>query len=240
MQSATDVEQALMAVASDHDAANLGWFFKTGPGEYGEGDIFIGVRIPAIRSICKTYASLPLNEISKLVASPIHELRMTGLIILANRAKKATSNELREYYEFYLDHLHRGFINNWDLVDATCKDVIGRYLIDKDRTPLYNLAKSPILWERRVAIVSTFAFLALGQPTDTLAIAELLMNDAHDLIHKSSGWLVREAGKKCGEPVLTDWLDKHATQMPRTMLRYAIERLPEPTRRYYLHLKHSS
>jgi len=237
MHSATDVEEALMAVTSDHDAANLAWFFKTGPGEYGEGDVFIGVRVPAIRSICKTFATLPLTEISKLVTSPVHEMRMTGLIILASRAKKATGDELGQYYDFYLDHLHRGFINNWDLVDVTCKDVVGRYLVDKDRTPLYTLAKSPILWERRVAVVSTFAFIAIGQPADTLAIAEILLRDTHDLIHKASGWLVREVGKKCGESILTDWLDQHATEMPRTMLRYAIERLPEPTRIHYLHLR---
>lgn len=239
MQTATDVEQALLTVASDHDASNLAWFFKTGPGEYGEGDVFIGVRVPAIRSICKTFASLPLIEISKLVTSPIHEIRMAGLLILANRAKKATKDELREYYEFYLDHLQRGFINNWDLVDVTCKDVVGHFLIDKDRTPLYNLATSTSLWERRVSIVSTFAFLAQGDATDTLALAEILINDTHDLIHKASGWLLREAGKSCGEPLLTDWLDTHATQMPRTMLRYAIERLPEPLRLHYLHLKRS-
>lgn len=237
MYVAHDVEQALLDVSSDQDAANLAWFFKTGPGEYGEGDIFIGVRVPAIRSICKTFASLSLTEISKLVTSPIHEMRMAGLIILANRAKKAKSDELFGYYDFYLGHLHRGFINNWDLIDVTCKDVVGRYLVDKDRKPLYDLAKSPMLWERRVAIVSTFAFLKLHQPTDTLALAEILLGDTHDLIHKATGWLLREAGKSCGETVLTDWLNDHVLLMPRTMLRYSIERLPEALRLHYLHMK---
>lgn len=237
MTLASDVEKALMAEASDHDAANLAWFFKTGVGEYGEGDIFIGVRVPTIRKICKTFATLSLAEASKLVTSPVHEIRMAGLIIIANRAKKAEGNELREYYNFYLDHLHRGFINNWDLVDVTCRDVVGHYLIDKDRAPLYVLAESSLLWERRVAIVSTSAFINRGQAVDTLALAELLLQDNHDLIHKATGWMLREVGKRCNQTLLTDWLDEHVLQMPRTMLRYAIEQLPEPTRLRYLRMK---
>lgn len=237
MMLASDVEKALMAEASDHDATNLAWFFKTGVGEYGEGDIFIGVRVRNIRKISKTFAALSLIEASKLVTSPIHEIRMTGLIIIANRAKKASGDELNEYYNFYLDHLHRGYINNWDLVDVTCRDIVGRYLIDKDRTPLYKLAKSKLLWERRVAIVSTSAFINRGQSTDTLALAELLLHDNHDLIHKATGWMLREVGKRCSQALLTDWLDEHVLQMPRTMLRYAIEQLPDPTRLQYLRMK---
>ncbi len=235
--TATDVTHVLKTLADKHDATSLARFFKSGPGEYGEGDVLIGVRMPAIRSVCKTFASLPLAEVSKLLESPIHEERMAGLIIMANRAKKAQGEELRDYYDFYLDHLKRGHINNWDLVDVTCKDVVGRYLIDKDRAPLYALAASASLWERRVAIVSTAAFIGRGESTDALALSKMLLADTHDLIHKATGWMLREVGKRCGENILTSWLDKHATRMPRTMLRYAIERLPESLRRHYRGLR---
>lgn len=234
---AENVRSALTAKASDHDASSLAWFFKTGLGQYGEGDVFIGVRMPAIRVICASFASLALAEVSKLLESPIHEERMAGLIIVANRAKKACGEELRTYFAWYLDQLHRGRINNWDLVDVTCAHVVGRYLLNNDRTVLYKLIKSASLWERRVALVSTFAFIRRGESDDAFAIAELVLDDTHDFIHKAAGWVLREVGKQCGEELLTNWLDMHTTKMPRTMLRYAIERLPEPIRQHYLHLK---
>lgn len=234
--NAHDVQRTLKLQADSDYAAALSRFFKTDPGEYGEGDVFIGVRMPAIRSICKTFAKLPLSEVSKVVESPIHEERMAGLIILANRAKKTQGEKLGQYFDFYLDHLHRGHINNWDLVDATCKVVVGRYLVDKDRSILYALARSDSLWERRVAIVSSSAFIGLGESTDTLALSKQLLSDRHDLIHKATGWMLREVGKHCGENTLKTWLDQHATHMPRTMLRYAIERLPKDVRTHYLEL----
>lgn len=237
--TAANVARALRRHASNQYAVALSRFFKTGPGQYGEGDVFIGVKVPAIRSVCKTFDNLPIIEVSKLVESPIHEERMAGLIIIANRAKKAQGEELSKYYCFYLDHLHRGHINNWDLVDVTCRDVVGRYLVDKDRGPLYVLATSRSLWERRVAIVSTSAFIGLGESADTLALSKMLLTDTHNLIHKATGWMLREVGKRCGVSILTAWLDQHATHMPRTMLRYAIEQLPEDVRRHYLGLRKS-
>lgn len=228
--TATDVKNSLQQYASDADAVNLQWFFKTGPGEYGEGDQFIGVRVPAIRAVCREFRFLPLTEVRKLVESPVHEHRMAGLIILTLQSKKGNQ---KAAYELYIDELAKGHINNWDLVDVTCRDIVGKYL-DGDRAKLYELAKSHNLWERRVAIVSTFAYIAKGDPTTSLELAELLLHDKHDLMHKAVGWTLREVGKRCDRQLLLDFLDIHAASMPRTALRYAIEHLPEETRQYYL------
>ncbi len=236
MQTAEAVRAKLTDVASDQDAVNLAWFFKTGPGEYGEGDLFIGVRMPAIRLIAHEFSTLPLSEISNLVESAIHEERMTGLVILTLQAEKAKSEQLKHFYEFYLEKLHDGYINNWDLIDLSCIKVVGHYLENNDRSILYELAHSTSLWERRVAIITTFRFIANSEVSDTIKIAEILLHDKHDLIHKASGWMLREAGKRVDVAVLTDFLDAHVHEMPRTMLRYAIEKLPETTRQYYLHL----
>lgn len=162
---------------------------------------------------------------------------MAGLIIVVNQASKASDLALRDYYEWYLEHLHLGRINNWDLVDITSAHIVGRYLIDKNRAPLYRLAKSSYLWERRAALIATFAFIQRGESDDALTLVELLLSDTHDLIRKASGWVLREVGKVCGQTILTNWLDEHASRMPRVMLRYAIERLPEPLRQHYLHTK---
>lgn len=232
--TAKDVMDELQRYASDTDAVNLQWFFKTGPGEYGEGDQFIGVRVPDIRKVCKEFKQLPLAEVQKLIESPIHEHRMTGLILLTLQYPK--SNEKQAIYDVYITQLAKGNVNNWDLVDVTCRAVVGEHL-RSDRSKLFDLAKSGSLWERRVAIVSTFPYIAGGDATTSLQLAEILLHDKHDLMHKAVGWTLREVGKRVDRQLLIDFLDKHAREMPRTALRYAIEHLPEGTRQYYLKLR---
>jgi 3-methyladenine DNA glycosylase AlkD len=220
--------------ASDIRAADLQWFFKTGPGEYGEGDTFIGLRVPDIRNVCKSFKDLPLGEVRKLIESPIHEHRMAGLIVLTMQYPKA--QDKTAIYNLYIEQLSKGNINNWDLVDVTCRAVVGEHLRN-DRTKLYELAKSDSLWKRRVAIVSTFPYIASGDASTSLELAELLLHDKHDLMHKAVGWTLREVGKRCDRQLLLDFLDIHASTMPRTALRYAIEHLPEETRQHYLQLR---
>ena len=232
--NATDVENALGQYASDADAATLAWFFKTGPGQYGEGDQFIGVKVPAIRKIAKEYRALPLEEVKKLIEDPIHEFRATGLIILTLQYPKAPNKQA--IFDLYIDELKKRNINNWDLVDVTCRAIVGEHLRE-NREMLYVLAESDNLWERRTAIISTFAYIAKGDPSTSLDLAELLLHDTHDLMPKAVGWTLREVGKRCDRKLLTDFLDKHAATMPRTALRYAIEHLPEPLRQQYLHRK---
>lgn len=194
-------------------------FFKTGEGEYGEGDIFIGVTVPQIRTVAKKHKDLSLMEVKSLISNSIHEYRLTALIILTyKRLTKGVVN-------FYLKHTE--YINNWDLVDVSAYKIIGSYLIDKkDRTILYQLAKSKNLWEQRIAIVATFAFIRKNDFKDCLDISELLLDHKHDLIHKAVGWMLREVGKR-DEMILRLFLKKHQKNMPRTMLRYAIEQLPD-------------
>lgn len=227
--------QALDAKSSPEKAAFLSRFFKTGKGQYGEGDVFIGVTMPEIRTTVKQYPDLSFEEVTQVLHSPIHEYRMAALIWLVERFKKAKKqSDIQQFiYELYLSNLD--YINNWDLVDVTCRDIVGGYLYDKDRTVLDQLARRPHLWAQRVAMVSTWYFIAKGQFSDTLRIAELLLFHKHDLIHKAVGWMLREVGKK-DELVLIEFLDTYAAQMPRTALRYAIERLSESQRKYYMKL----
>lgn len=213
-------------------AKNLSRFFKTGKGQYGEGDIFIGVMLPAQRTIVKKYyKEITLTEIKKLLSNPIHEYRLTALIMLVMKAKRANEKNKKEYFEFYLQNTH--FINNWDLVDVTCRDILGEYLLDKDRAILYKLAISKDLWKKRIAIISTFAFIRRRDLSDSLRIAEILVNDRHDLIHKAVGWTLREVGK-IDQKLEEDFLKKHFKTMPRTTLRYAIEKFPKKLRDFYL------
>jgi 3-methyladenine DNA glycosylase AlkD len=209
-------------------------FFKTGKGQYGEGDVFLGLSVPEVRKVAKSCADLSFSEIEKLLESDIHEHRLAALIILTNQAKKASEQELSRLYRFYLSRTDR--INNWDLVDTSCRDIVGRYLFDKSREPLYVLAKSASLWERRIAIVSTWWFIREGDVDDTFKISVMLLNDKEDLVHKACGWMLREAGKKKPDELI-NYLNKHAATMPRTMLRYAIERLSSDQRTYFLRLK---
>lgn len=229
---AADVVRALQQVASAERAKNSEWFFKTGPGQYGEGDVFIGVSVPNQRKVAKQYAGLSLGEVEKLLLSLVHEERLTGLLILVYRFKRSDEQGRGEIYDFYM--VHTTCVNNWDLVDSSASNIVGAYLADKDRAVLYELARSDNLWERRIAIIATAYFISLGESKDTLAIAEILLGDTHDLIHKAVGWMLREVGKNCGQEVEEEFLKKHYRVMPRTMLRYAIERFDEPLRQQYL------
>jgi 3-methyladenine DNA glycosylase AlkD len=230
--TAKDILKELQAVASAEKALILQKFFKTAPGQYGEGDVFLGIVVPVLRKIVKAHLETPLCEIHKLLTSPCHEARLCALLILTERCKKADAQEQEAIYRFYLQHTDR--INNWDLVDLTCPEIIGRYLLDKNRTILYQLAESNNLWEQRIALVSTLTFIRKGELADTFALSEKLMNHSHDLIHKAGGWMLREAGKRNRE-ALTGFLEKYATRLPRTALRYAIEHYPENERQYFLH-----
>lgn len=200
-------------------------YFKTGKGEYGEGDVFIGLTVPQVRIIAKKYRDLPLKEVKNLLHSPIHEYRLTALIILTY--KKLTS----EIVDLYLSNTK--YINNWDLVDLSSHEILGIYLLDKPRKILYDLAKSKNIWERRIAVISTFAFLREKDFYDSLALAEILLHDTHDLIHKAVGWMLREVGKR-NEKVLVDFLSTRYKTMPRTTLRYAIEKFDKPVQQKYL------
>lgn len=215
-------------------AKNAERYFKTGPGEYGEGDQFIGVTNPILRKICKKYYSLSIRDLRELLASSIHEHRLAAVIIMAetfNRRGPAGQDDL---YDLYIKALRNNHINNWDIVDVSAPHVVGEYLLDKPRKPLYDMAHTNHLWTKRVAIISTFAFLRRGQADDTISIAKILLHDNHDLIQKAVGWALREVGKQAGEETLTVFLDSHAKQMPRTMLRYSIERLSQIQRKNYM------
>lgn len=227
----------LTTYADAERAVHAQRFFKTGKGQYGEGDVFIGVTVPNTRKVAKQYKDLPLDEVQSLLDSDVHEKRLLGLLILTYKYPKATLQEQRLIYEFYLQNVYGGNVNNWDLVDASTPNIIGEYLADKPKDILYSLARSDNLWQKRVSILATFAFIKRGEPGDTLAIAELLLHDTHDLIHKAVGWMLREAGKRVDEKILTDFLDNHAHEMPRTMLRYAIERLSPVQKQHYMTTK---
>ncbi len=204
-------------------------FFKTGKGQYGEGDIFLGIKVPIQRKTAKKYLDLPLEDIQKLLDSEIHEQRLIGLFILIDRYNK--TEDKKEIFDFYLKNSRR--VNNWDLVDLSAPNIVGTFLLDKERDILLEYAQSENLWEKRIAIVSTFIFIRNNQFEDTLKIAEVLLNDNHDLIHKAVGWMLREAGKRDLD-VLENFLKKYYKDMPRTMLRYAIEKFPEEKRKAYL------
>jgi 3-methyladenine DNA glycosylase AlkD len=206
-------------------------FFKTGKNQYGEGDIFLGINVPEQRKIAKKYSDLTLKELKKLLSSKIHEHRLTSLLILIIKFNKTDEHGKKEIVNFYLNNTN--YINNWDLVDLSADKILGKYLLDKDKSILYKLAKSDNLWERRIAIISTFAFIKNNNFKDTLKIAELLLEDDHDLIHKAVGWMLREIGKR-DQKIEEIFLKKHYKKMPRTMLRYAIERFDENKRKFYL------
>ena len=196
-------------------------FFKAGKGEYGEGDRFLGVTVPNIRAIAKLHKDVSIEEIRKLIQSEWHEVRLCALIIMVEKSKKKDEALRKELFNLYLSQTKR--INNWDLVDLSCRFIIGEYLLDKSRDILYHLAQSPLLWDNRIAIVSTYAFIRKGQLEDTYALSDLMMQHPHDLMHKAIGWMLREAGKRDSER-LYDYVMSHRADMPRTMLRYAIEK----------------
>lgn len=229
--SASQIKTQLKSLADPKQAANLQRFFKTGPGQYGEGDRFLGIKVPVLRQLAKQHLDLRLNEAAKLLTTHIHEQRLVALLILTYQFKKAEGVRQEAIYRFYMDHTQ--WINNWDLVDLSAPKIVGAYLIKEDRQPLYHLARSKVLWERRIAIISTMYFIHQGHFEDALNIAALLLHDPHDLIHKAVGWMLREVGKR-DQGVLETFLSDKYQGMPRTMLRYAIERLPEGRRQDYL------
>lgn len=216
-------------------AENLQRFFKTGKGEYAEGDVFLGIKVPVQRQICKKYYGLSLENIQELLDSKIHEHRLCGLVILINKYKKSKKNPVEKIriFEFYLKNASENKINNWDLVDLSAPKLVGEFLLKEDRSILRTLAKSNNLWERRIAIVSTMPFIKNRAFGESLVISDILINDEHDLIHKAVGWMLREIGKKNAD-VLEIFLSTRYKQMPRTMLRYAIEKFPEEKRKKYL------
>jgi 3-methyladenine DNA glycosylase AlkD len=221
-----------MSQLSDPDRAkNLSWFFKTGKGQYGEGDIFLGIIVPEQRKVAKKYVNLSLDDLQELLSSKVHEHRFTALVILISKYRKAEKSGKKEIFNFYLKNTEN--VNNWDLVDLSAPRIVGNYLLDRERSILYKLAKSDSLWERRISILSTFAFIGKKDFEDALNISELLLDDEHDLIHKAVGWALREIGKR-DQNVEERFLAKHYLHMPRTMLRYAIEKFDEKKRKGYL------
>jgi 3-methyladenine DNA glycosylase AlkD len=235
--TAKDFKDALQRHASADDAAFLQRFFKTGEGQYGAGDVFIGVRVPATRAVCQQFRDLPLGEIKKLLDSPVHEHRLGAVILLSNQYKAGDDAERQAIYDLYIQAVRKGRVNNWDVVDSSAPYIVGRHLLDGPRDLLEEFAHSDSIWCRRVAILATFWFLKQGDPSTTLQLAEILLHDQHDLIQKAVGWMLRELGKQVDSKLLLEFLDKHAHEMPRTMLRYSIEKLTPVERAYYLALK---
>lgn len=220
-------------LSNPQQALELQRYFKTGKGEYAEGDVFLGIRVPTIRKYIAGQHTMPLEEMQKLINSPYHEIRLAGFLLLVKKYQRAKLEEQKEQvYRFYLQNASKA--NNWDLVDMSCRDVVGAHLLSKtDRSILYQLAQSSNLWEQRIAIVSTWTLIKHFDFIDCLHLSEQLFTHKHDLIHKAVGWMLREVGKK-NKTVLQDYLEQFATQMPRTSLRYAIERFSPEERAYYL------
>lgn len=225
------LKKELLSHASHEKAKILPRFFKAGPGEYAEGDKFIGVTVPDCRKVAKKHESLSLSEIKKHLSSGVHEERLVALLILVEQFQAGNETARRKIHDFYLKNTK--YINNWDLVDLSADKIVGEYIAEKSEIILKKLAKSKNLWERRIAIISTFNFIKKGNFKDTLEIAEILLNDKHDLIHKACGWMLREVGKR-SVSVLESFLKRHYKKIPRTTLRYAIERFDKEKRESYL------
>jgi 3-methyladenine DNA glycosylase AlkD len=225
------IKRCLTELASDQYADVSKRFFKTGPGEYGEGDQFIGVRVPALRKLAKKYRDISVENAETLLGSPIHEERFLALLMLMHHYKTGDTPLKRRIYKLYLDNSR--FINNWDLVDVSAEHIVGHWLLLRDKAPLYRLARSDDLWERRIAILSTFCYIKKNQHEETLKISWMLIEDGEDLIHKAVGWMLREVGKRDFDAEEA-FLKMHYREMPRTMLRYAIEKFPEKIRQDYL------
>jgi 3-methyladenine DNA glycosylase AlkD len=231
MEKIIELKKEIIKSADASKAKILQGFFKTGQGEYGEGDIFLGITVPDQRKLAKKYKELELNEIQELLNSKFHEHRLIALLILIEKYEKGNKKQI---VDFYLKNTKN--INNWDIVDLSADKIIGDYLFDKDKSILLKLAKSDNLWEKRIAILSTFNFVKKGEAEYTFKIAKILLNDKHDLIHKAVGWMLREVGKRISEEVEEEFLKKYYKIMPRTMLRYAIERFSEKKRKNYMRI----
>lgn len=228
------IVEDLLAIADPEKAKNLMWFFKTGKGQYGEGDEFAGLTNPQIRETIKKHLTLSFDDLQELLDSKTHEFRMAALLILVHQFKKAKAEKRPEIFNFYLKNVDR--INNWDLVDCSCRDIVGFYLFDKDRSILDEMAHADHLWTQRIAIVSTSYFINKNQFDDTLRISEILLPHKHDLIHKAIGWMLREAWKKGGKEVVEAFLEKNIRQIPRTALRYSIEKMTDERKQYFMKL----
>jgi len=228
------IKDELKKLENKEQAKILSYFFKTGKGQYGEGDIFLGIKVPQSRMVAKNNLNASFKELQDLLDSGIHECRLTALLILVENFKKEEDEEI---VEFYLKNLKN--INNWDLVDLSCPNILGKYLLNRDRKILYDLACSENLWKKRISIVSTYFFIKNNDFKDTMKISKILLKDEHDLIHKAVGWMLREVGKR-DEKLLIAFLEKEYYNIPRTTLRYAIERLEEPKRKYFLNKKHQN
>ena len=233
-----DLVRAMDAAASAENARALSRYFKVSPGSYGEGDIFLGLKVGELRQLAKPYIASAFEpaEWLPLLRSPIHEHRLITLIIMSERARKSVrrpdDGELRLIYETYLGNT--SYVNSWDLVDVSCGPIVGGYLLDRARAPLYQLVQSDLLWERRIAMVSSQHFLPRRETDDLYRLAAILLPDRHDLIHKAVGWSLREAGKRVDRDELRRFLDQYAAVMPRTALRYAIEHFEPAERQHYL------
>ena len=229
--TANEVKRALRKLANPEIAAHSQRFFKTGKGEYGEGDQFLGVRVPAIRRCVKKYRNLSIRGTLSLLKSKYHEERLFAVLLFAEKFRVGTAEDRKLIYDHYLANTR--YVNGWDIADGSAHHIVGGYLYDRSRKPLYSLARSRDLWERRIAIMATLFFIKKGDYRDTLDISARLINDGEDLIHKASGWMLREVGNR-DRDVERGFLKKHYKKMPRTMLRYAIEKFPEPRRQEYL------
>lgn len=229
--NATNVKRELLALGNPQRAEHSTYFFKTGKGEYAEGDKFIGCTVPETRKVAKAHKNLSFGELIKLLKDEYHECRFCALVILAEQFKKADNAKRKEIIDFYLTNTTG--VNNWDLVDVSAYTLLGEWLTDKDKSVLYRLAESENLWKQRIAVVSTMAFIRKNNFEETLKLSELLLTHKHDLIHKACGWMLREVGER-HEKSLTDFLDKHHKTMPRTMLRYSIEKLTPEQRKMYM------
>jgi 3-methyladenine DNA glycosylase AlkD len=237
--TAADVARAMDELGDPARAVELRRFFKTGPGDYGEGDVFIGVPVPQTRKVAKAFSALPISEITELLRSPVHEHRLAALVIANNAMAKAGKPRTydgaaqQEIVDMYLAAVRGGRVNNWDLVDVSAENILGPWLLGRPRDLLDALAQSDSLWERRVALLTTFAFIKAGDASTTFALCERLLDDRRDLIQKAVGWMLREVGKRVDRALLTDFLDRHAHDMGRTALSYATEHLEPEARAAY-------
>jgi 3-methyladenine DNA glycosylase AlkD len=227
-----NLKNEISLLANPKKAEILKKFFKTGKGQYGEGDIFLGIQVPDSRKIARKYSDISWDEIIKLLKSAIHEERLIALFILVRQFEKGDESIKDSIFKIYVGNIR--YINNWDLVDLSADKIVGSYLFNKPKGVLQTFAISDNLWERRIAIMATFNFIKKGNCEYTLEISKILLNDKHDLIHKAVGWMLREVGKRCSTKKLEDFLKINYKKMPRTMLRYAIERFPEELRQKYL------
>jgi 3-methyladenine DNA glycosylase AlkD len=226
-----NIMSSLKALGSPEKAQHVQRFFKTGPGEYGEGDIFWGITVPHVRKTAREHKHLDVQQLEKMLEHEVHEVRLCALLIMVFQAKTAPDR----VYDLYLKKTY--FINNWDLVDLSAPAIVGDFLINKDCSVLYTLAQSKIVWERRIAIIATYAFIRKGDHSHTLKLAQLLINDRHDLIHKAVGWMLRAVCERCSMPILEEFLEEHAATMPRTALRYSLEHMTPEKKHYFMHAK---